>query len=191
MKGRKEKRKKKPHISKKKKLKSKSKFIFVFIMRLNIFTVYLVGSSRGGGWLGRTCRLFCTTFLPIPLRRKFFTWLLHVQYLGSKKWLKSVWKWSHVLLSEGGSSRRERKKEEEDALVERHEREQYISEKGLKKIWPGPLTLVWELCCHCDVLRPWNLTDPGNFRALPPMVSAYRPSKLLFPQSPQGIPRAT
>lgn len=39
-----------------------------------------------------------------------------------------------MLLSEGGSSRRERKKEEEDALVERHEREQYISEKGLKKI---------------------------------------------------------
>lgn len=51
MKGRKEKRKKKNHTyQKKKKLKSKSKFIFVFIMRLNIFTVYLVGSLRGETW---------------------------------------------------------------------------------------------------------------------------------------------
>nr|XP_014684111.2 regulating synaptic membrane exocytosis protein 3 isoform X3 [Equus asinus]XP_023488263.1 regulating synaptic membrane exocytosis protein 3 isoform X3 [Equus caballus]XP_044626412.1 regulating synaptic membrane exocytosis protein 3 isoform X3 [Equus asinus]XP_044626413.1 regulating synaptic membrane exocytosis protein 3 isoform X3 [Equus asinus] len=40
----------------------------------------------GGRWTAeKDCRLFRTTFLPIPLRRKFFTWLLHVQYLSSKK----------------------------------------------------------------------------------------------------------
>lgn len=53
---------------------------------------------------------------------------------GQQKMIKVSLKMVSCVVSEGGSSRRERKKEEEDALVERHEREQYISEKGLKKI---------------------------------------------------------
>lgn len=31
-----------------------------------------------------------------------------------------------------------------------------------KKIGPGPLTPVWELCYHNGVLGPWNLTGPGS-----------------------------
>ena len=43
----------------------------------------------GGRWTaGKDLPAVRMTFLPIPLRRKFFTWLLHVQYLSSKKMIK-------------------------------------------------------------------------------------------------------
>lgn len=139
----------------------------------------------GGRWTaGKDLPAVRMTFLPIPLRRKFFTWLLHVQYLSSKKMIKvslktvscvAFWRQSLTL---GGRTQGPRWLTQGGGVPWlRGRREQCFSGKRPENVQPGLPTPASELCCCSDVLGPWNLTGVSSSQALPPRVPVYRPSK--------------